>query len=143
MSAATGLGQIELISGGDFPNVPEGRFTVHCAAPVNLRLRVRIPAWADYFRRQAEVWGIMLGRNVAFSDSQGVYSQYAELAETEDQVVIDLEKVDYVSSGGLRVLLGTQQEMDDRGGTMKVIHVNPQIMKIFDMVGFLDVLTVE
>ena len=59
------------------------------------------------------------------------------------EVIIDLEKVDYVSSGGLRVLLGTQQEMDDRGGTMKVIHVNPQIMKIFDMVGFLDVLTVE
>ena len=58
-------------------------------------------------------------------------------------MIIDLEKVDYVSSGGLRVLLGTQQEMDDRGGTMKVIHVNPQIMKIFDMVGFLDVLTVE
>ena len=54
----------------------------------------RVPAWADYFRRQAEVWGIMLGRNVAFSDSQGVYSQYAELTETEDQVVIDLEKVD-------------------------------------------------
>ena len=59
------------------------------------------------------------------------------------QVIIDLEKVEYVSSGGLRVLLGAQQEMEDRGGTMKVIHVNPQIMQIFDMVGFLDILTVE
>ena len=47
------------------------------------------------------------------------------------------------ASGGLRVLLGAQQEMEDRGGAMKVIHVNPQIMQIFDMVGFLDILTVE
>jgi hypothetical protein len=33
--------------------------------------------------------------------------------------------------------------MEDRGGAMKVIHVNPQIMQILDMVGFLDILTVE
>ena len=59
------------------------------------------------------------------------------------EVIIDLEKVEYVSSGGLRVLLGAQQEMEDRGGTMKLIHVNPQIMQILDMVGFLDILTVE
>ncbi len=59
------------------------------------------------------------------------------------QVIIDLEKVEYVSSGGLRVLLGVQQEMEDREGTMKVIHVNPQIMQIFDIVGFLDFITVE
>ena len=59
------------------------------------------------------------------------------------EVIIDLEKVEYVSSGGLRVLLGAQQEMEDRGGAMKVIHVNQQIMQILDMVGFLDILTVE
>ena len=58
------------------------------------------------------------------------------------EVIIDLEKVEYVSSGGLRVLLTVQQEMEDREGTMKVIHVNPQIMQIFDMVGFLVVFTV-
>ena len=72
---------------------------------------------------------------------------FEERLETEmagmTEVIIDLEKVEYVSSGGLRVLLSTQEEMEDRGGTMKVIHVNPQIMQIFDMVGFLDELTVE
>ena len=59
------------------------------------------------------------------------------------QLIIDLEMVEYVSSGGLRVLLGAQQEMEDRGGAMKVIHVNSHIMQIFDMVGFLDIITVE
>ena len=59
------------------------------------------------------------------------------------EVIIDLEKVDYVSSGGLRALLRTQQEMEDRDGAMKVIHVSAPIMKIFEIVGFLDVLTLE
>ena len=58
-------------------------------------------------------------------------------------VTIDLEKVDYVSSGGLRALLRTQQEMEDRDGAMKVIHVSAPILKIFEIVGFLDVLTLE
>lgn len=59
------------------------------------------------------------------------------------EVIIDLEKVDYVSSGGLRALLRTQQEMEDRDGAMKVIHVSAPIMKIFEIIGFLDVLTLE
>ena len=66
-----------------------------------------------------------------------------EMDSSVTEVIIDLEKVEYVSSGGLRVLLGTQQEMEDRDGTMKVIHVSDPIMKIFDIVGFLEILTVE
>ena len=59
------------------------------------------------------------------------------------EVIIDLEKVDYVSSGGLRVLLKTQQEMETRGGTVKAIHVSAPIMMVFELVGFLELLTVE
>lgn len=59
------------------------------------------------------------------------------------EVIIDLEKVDYVSSGGLRVLLWAQQEMDDCQGSLKVLHVSDPIKKIFGIVGFMDLLTVE
>lgn len=67
------------------------------------------------------------------------------LGETEGvtEVVIDLEKVDYVSSGGLREILRVQQLMEDRGGVMKVIHVSEPILKIFEIVGFLDTIIVE
>lgn len=58
-------------------------------------------------------------------------------------IIIDMEKVDYISSGGLRVLLAAEQYMEDRDGSMKVIHVNPLIMEVFRMAGFLDLLTVE
>ena len=59
------------------------------------------------------------------------------------EIIIDMERVEYISSGGLRVLLAAEQEMEDRDGQMKVIHVIEHIMKIFGMTGFLDIITVE
>ena len=59
------------------------------------------------------------------------------------EIIIDVERVEYISSGGLRVLLAAEQEMEDRDGQMKVIHVNEHIMKILDITGFLDIITVE
>lgn len=58
-------------------------------------------------------------------------------------VIIDLEKLDYVSSAGLRVFLATEQYLENQGAEMKVIHVNEQVMDVFDLVGFTDVITVE
>ena len=70
----------------------------------------------------------------------------AELRQMMDgvqEIILDFSKVTYVSSGGLRVLLATEQTMENRGGSMKLIHVNGYIMEIFDLVGFMDVVTVE
>ena len=64
-------------------------------------------------------------------------------AEGITELILDLEHVDYVSSGGLRVILAWQQEMDDRGGTMKVLHVSEFIKNIFDLTGFLEFLVIE
>ena len=58
-------------------------------------------------------------------------------------LILDLEHVEYVSSGGLRVILMWQQEMEERGGSMKVLHVNEYIKEVFDLTGFLDILTIE
>ena len=59
------------------------------------------------------------------------------------EITMDFEKVEYISSGGLRLLLATQQQMEDRGGSMRLIHVNALVLDIFDLVGFMDVVTVE
>ena len=58
-------------------------------------------------------------------------------------LILDLEHVEYVSSGGLRVILSWQQEMENRGGSMKVLHVNEYIMEVFDLTGFINILTIE
>ncbi len=57
-------------------------------------------------------------------------------------LVLDLEKLDYMSSAGLRVLLAAQKRMNKQG-TMKVIHVNKIIMEIFEVTGFATILTIE
>ena len=59
-----------------------------------------------------------------------------------EALTLDFEKLDYLSSAGLRVLLAAQKVMN-RQGSMVVRHVNETIAEIFDVTGFCDILTVE
>ena len=58
------------------------------------------------------------------------------------ELVFDFEKLDYISSAGLRVLLSAQKTMTKQGA-MKIIHVNEMIMEVFEVTGFSDILTIE
>ena len=58
------------------------------------------------------------------------------------ELVFDLEKLAYISSAGLRVLLLAQKKMN-RQGTMKVIHVNPMVMDVFQTMGFAGIITID
>ena len=58
------------------------------------------------------------------------------------ELLLDLEKLEYISSAGLRVLLATQKKMNVQG-SMKLVHVNETIMEVFDITGFTDILTIE
>ena len=57
-------------------------------------------------------------------------------------MILDFEKLDYISSAGLRVLLSAQKIINNQG-TMKVIHVNETIMEIFEVTGFNEILSIE
>ena len=57
-------------------------------------------------------------------------------------LVLDLNGLEYISSAGLRVLLGAQKKMQ-KIGTMKVKNVCSEIMEIFEMTGFADILDIE
>ncbi len=59
-----------------------------------------------------------------------------------EALTFDLEKLDYISSAGLRVLLSAQKTMNNQG-TMKVLHANEIVMEIFEVTGFSDILTIE
>ena len=58
------------------------------------------------------------------------------------ELSMDFEKLEYISSAGLRVLLAAQKEMNKKG-LMKLTRVNETIMEIFDVTGFSDILTIE
>ena len=57
-------------------------------------------------------------------------------------LVLDVKELEYISSAGLRVLLGAQKKMQ-KIGSMKVINVCEAVMEVFEMTGFADILTIE
>ena len=59
-----------------------------------------------------------------------------------EELIMDFEGLEYVSSAGLRVILKSQKIMNKQG-SMKIINVNDTIMEVFDITGFADVLTIE
>ena len=56
-------------------------------------------------------------------------------------LVLDLKGVQYISSAGLRVLLGAQKKMQ-KIGSMKVVNVCEAVMEVFEMTGFADILVI-
>lgn len=66
-----------------------------------------------------------------------------EAMEESVNLSLDFEKLDYISSAGLRVLLSAQKNISKKMGTMKVLHVNDTIMEIFEVTGFNEILTIE
>ena len=64
-----------------------------------------------------------------------------DLGDTKN-LVLDLKGVEYISSAGLRVLLAAQKKMQ-KIGSMKVIKVCEEVMAVFEMTGFADILVIE
>ena len=58
------------------------------------------------------------------------------------KLVMDFAELEYISSAGLRVLLKIQKTVN-ADGSMKLIHVSENVMEVFEITGFSDVLTVE
>ena len=57
-------------------------------------------------------------------------------------LILDLKGLEYISSAGLRVLLGAQKKMQ-KNGTMKLTGVCEEVMEVLEMTGFADILTIE
>ena len=57
-------------------------------------------------------------------------------------LILDVTGLEYISSAGLRVLLSAQKKMQTIG-PMKVTNVREEVMEVFEMTGFADILTIE
>jgi len=68
--------------------------------------------------------------------------QIKEDIEGVKELTFDMEKLDYISSAGLRVLLSCQKIMSKQGN-MVVKNVSEEVMEIFEVTGFSDILTIE
>lgn len=62
--------------------------------------------------------------------------------EGVDKLVFDFTKLEYISSAGLRVLLAAQKVMNKQG-EMILTNVNDDVKEVFEITGFVDILTIE
>lgn len=59
------------------------------------------------------------------------------------KIVFGFKNVEYISSAGLRVILGAQKRVNEYCGTVTVKEPNAEIIEIFEMTGFIDIIQVE
>ena len=64
-----------------------------------------------------------------------------DIGDTKD-LVLDVKEMEYISSAGLRVFLSAQKKMQ-KIGSMKVRNVCEEVMDVFEMTGFADILVIE
>ena len=58
------------------------------------------------------------------------------------KLLVNFEKLDYISSAGLRVLLATAKKLKPSGGDLKICCLNPTVQEVFDISGFSTILSV-
>lgn len=84
----------------------------------------------------------LTGRLDTITSPQLEETIHAELTPDVTELILDLEKLEYLSSAGLRVILSMQKQMAKQGGLV-LRHVNETIMEVFEITGFTDILTIE
>ena len=84
---------------------------------------------------------IRLGGRLDTNSSPQLDAEIADLSGITE-LIFDFSGLDYISSSGLRVLLGTQKRIS-KTGTMKVIGANETIMEVFDISGFSEIIAIE
>lgn len=58
------------------------------------------------------------------------------------EIVFDMKEVSYVSSAGLRVFLAARKQIGDNG-KLRLINVSEDVYSVFEITGFVDILTIE
>jgi anti-sigma B factor antagonist len=93
-------------------------------------------------KKDAEKTLIELAGRLDTTTAPALDKTISDDVEGTKSLVLDLKSLEYISSAGLRVLLGAQKKMQ-KIGSMKVINVCEAVMEVFEMTGFADILTIE
>jgi len=77
------------------------------------------------------------------ASSPTLEKQLADSLGEISHLTLEFEKLNYISSAGLRVLLSLQKKMTAQKGKMVVRHPNEMVLEVFSLTGFDDILTIE
>lgn len=78
--------------------------------------------------------------SVSASDVEAVFDQSAQRF---DCVILNMAKMDYITSAGLRVVKKMHMAMKKKGGELILTNVNPAAMEVFEVTGFAGLLTIR
>ena|SRR5581483_3030547 len=89
---------------------------------------------------QADCYAVELSGEIDVYTSPKVKDAITDLIDRGVyHLVINLEKVRYIDSTGLGVLIGGLKRVREHGGTVNLVCNNPQIKKIFDITGLVKI----
>ena len=94
-------------------------------------------------KQENDILTVTLDGRLDTNTAPELQNQVEPLLDEISTLTLDCEKLDYISSAGLRVLLIFQQEMEEKDKTLELCHVNDIIRDVFDVTGFLDILTIR
>ena len=63
-----------------------------------------------------------------------------EIPEDTKELIFDMSGVEYISSAGIRVLLGAYKKMNTNHGIMRIEKANDMVCEVFEMTGLLELL---
>ena len=92
------------------------------------------------FNNSNEILNVILDGRLDTTTAPEFESFFAENYDGTGSIVIDCEKLTYISSAGLRVLLAAQKKTK---GSMKLTNVCELVMEVIEMTGFDDILVIE
>lgn len=88
---------------------------------------------------------IVLGRiegRLDTSASQQFATEMTPLLENADkEIILDCEKMEFISSSGLRLFLSLRKATIAKGGNVTIIGVSPEIKQVFQITGFCSLFT--
>ena len=93
-------------------------------------------------KRTAEVTTIEIIGRLDTTTAPELDKTINEVTADVKNLVLDFKGLEYISSAGLRVLLGAQKKIQ-KSGSMKLTGVCEEVMEVLEMTGFADILTIE
>ena len=92
--------------------------------------------------KETESLTMKLGGRLDTTTAPELEKAFEENMEVSKDLILDMKELEYISSAGLRVLLTAQKKMN-QSGKMKLTGVSDEVMEVFEITGFSDILTIE
>jgi anti-anti-sigma factor len=94
-------------------------------------------------RRQGEAWIVALAGNLDSATSPKAQQELESIVSRgAHRIAVDFSALDYISSAGLRVLLGIAKTVKAKGGALRTFGLNHTVREVFDISGFSTILPV-